>query len=145
MLAMLVTMPFSAWLSDRIGRKKVLATGGILMFFATPLLFTHLVQGESLFNIGLAQFIFASIVGIYSGVIPAVLVELFPTSVRFTGMAIAYNLAAALFGGTAPLVCEWLIKQSGSNMSIAWYVMACNAISLFALYFTKERYRESLR
>ena len=145
MLAMLFTMPFGAWLSDHIGRKKVLVTAGILMFFATPLLFTNFVQGGNLFHIGLSQFIFAAIVGLYAGVIPALLVELFPTSVRFTGMAIAYNLAAALFGGTAPLVCEWLIKQTGDNMAIAWYVMACNAISLIALYFTKERFNEKLR
>jgi MHS family proline/betaine transporter-like MFS transporter len=52
------------------------------------------------------------IVGLYIGPIAAVLVELFPTSVRYTGMAISYNIAAAVFGGTAPFVCEWLIKET---------------------------------
>jgi len=144
-LAMLVTMPLSAWLSDRIGRKKMLAIGGFLMFFATPILFLQFTQGASLLAIGLSQFIFAAIVGLYAGTMPTLLVELFPTSVRFTGMAIAYNLAAALFGGTAPLVCEWLLKETGSNWSIGGYVMLCNIISLIALYFTKERFNEKLR
>jgi hypothetical protein len=48
-------------------------------------------------------------------------------------------------GGTAPFVCEWLIAQTGSNSSIAFYVMACNVASLLALYHYKDRYREALR
>lgn len=145
MLAMLVTMPLGAWISDKIGRKKVLAIGGILMLLATPLLFANFTSGASPFSIGLSQFIFAGIVGLYSGIIPVVLVELFPTSIRFTGMAIASNIAAALFGGTAPLVCEWLITKTGEASSIGWYVMLCNAISLTALYFVKERFNKKLR
>ncbi len=145
MLAMLVTMPFAAWLSDRIGRKKVMISAAALMFITTPFLFSNFTAASPLFAIGASQFIFAALMGLYGGAVPAMLVELFPTSVRFTGMAIAYNLAAALFGGTAPLVCEWLIKATGENSSIGWYVMLCNVLSLGALYFVKERYNEKLR
>ena len=145
MLAMLITMPLGAWISDRIGRKKVLATGAVLMLLATPLLFANFTSGASPFAIGLSQFIFAGIVGLYAGVVPTILVELFPTSIRFTGMAISSNIAAALFGGTAPLICEWLITKSGQASAIGWYVMLCNAISLVALYFVKERFGERLK
>lgn len=145
MLAMLFTMPLGAWLSDRYGRKKIMTTAAILMFGLTPLLFANFVSGNSLVSIALSQFIFTAIVGLYAGPVPALLVEMFPTSVRFTGMAIAYNVAAALFGGTAPLVCEWLLKTTNNNLSIGWYVMLCNALSLTALYFYKDRFKEALQ
>lgn len=144
MLAMLITMPFSAWLSDKIGRKKVMITAAIAMFFITPLLFTQLTLGASPLTIALCQFIFAAMVGMYAGPVPAILVEMFPTNIRFTGMAIAYNLAAAIFGGTAPMVCEWLIRTTGSNGSIGWYVMICNVFSLIALYYYKDRFKQPL-
>lgn len=144
MLAMLVTMPLSAWLSDKIGRKKLMTAAAIAMFILTPLLFSQMVAGASLLTIGITQFIFAALVGMYSGPIPAILVEMFPTNIRFTGMAIAYNLAAAIFGGTAPMVCEWLIRTTGENSSLSWYVMLCNVFSLLALYFYKDRYNQPL-
>ncbi len=145
MLAMLVTMPLSAWLSDKYGRKKVMGIAAVAMFFCTPLLFSQLSMDAPLMTIGLCQFIFAAIVGMYSGPIPAILVEMFPTNIRFTGMAIAYNLAAAIFGGTAPMVCEWLIRTTASNSSIGWYVMICNIFSLIALYYYKDRFKQPLQ
>ncbi len=145
MLAMLFTMPFSAWLSDRIGRRKLMITAVIAMFFITPILFSQMVIGEPMLSIGVAQFIFAALVGMYSGAVPALLVEMFPTNIRFTGMAIAYNVAAAIFGGTAPIVCEWLIRSTLDNSSIGWYVMFCNICSLIALYYYKDRFNQPLR
>ncbi|MEQ1790048.1 MAG: MFS transporter [Rickettsiales bacterium] len=145
MFAMLFAMPFSAWLSDHIGRKKVMMAAAIAMFFLTPLLFTQFEMGAPLLAIGLSQFIFALLVGIYSGPVPAMLVEMFPTNIRFTGMAIAYNLSAAVFGGTAPMVCEWLIRTTDSNYSLGWYVMVCNICSLIALYCYKDRFNQPLR
>jgi len=144
MLAMLVTMPLSAWLSDHIGRKKVMIIAAVAMFLITPLLFTQLNMGAPIIVIGLCQFIFAALVGMYAGPVPALLVEMFPTNIRFTGMAIAYNMAAAIFGGTAPMVCEWLIRTTASNSSIGWYVMICNIFSLIALYYYKDRFKQPL-
>jgi len=107
-------------------------------------LFSLFTPGDMLVN-GLVQAAFACIVGLYIGPVAAVLVELFPTSVRYTGMAIAYNLSAALFGGTAPMVCTWLLQHTGTYLSIAWYVMLCNAVSLLALFCYQDRFREPLR
>lgn len=145
MLAMLAMIPVAAWLSDRIGRRKVMmAAAGIIFVIAYPL-FSIFDHNPDFVTIGLIQFGFALVVGAYMGPMPAMLVELFPTSVRFSGMAIAYNLAAALFGGTAPMVCERIIAVTGQNSSIAFYVMLCNLASLAALYFYKERFTEALR
>jgi MHS family proline/betaine transporter-like MFS transporter len=145
MLALLLVKPISAWASDFVGRRKVMMTSALVMLLSVYPLFTQFEAGSSVLAIGLAQFAFAVILGFYVGPIPAALVELFPTSVRFTGLAIAYNASAALFGGTAPMVCEWLIKLTGSSFSIAYYVIAANLASLVALYFYKDRYQEPLR
>lgn len=145
MLGMLFAKPFSAIASDYVGRKPLMMGAAALMLVSVYPLFTYFTPESSLMQIGLAQFAFAVIVGLYIGPIAAVLVELFPTSVRYTGMAISYNLAAAVFGGTAPFVCEWLIKETGANASIAYYVMVCNVLSLVALFFFKDRYKEALR
>ena len=143
MVAMLITVIISASISDRIGRKPILVFAAILMMFAiVPLFFLMSVKTFAMAL--LAEILLGIIVGIYIAPIPAVLVELFPTSVRYTGMALAYNLAAAVFGGTAPMVCEWLIGATGTYFSIAGYVILCNIISLTALYFYKDKYKEPL-
>lgn len=144
MLVMLVTMPLSAWLSDRVGRRKLMMAMAALMFVATGPLFM-LFENADMLRIGLAQAILAGIVGLYIGPVAAFLVELFPTSVRFTGMALAYNISAAAFGGTAPMVCTWLMQQTESAYSIAGYVMLCNIISFIALWTYRDRWSEKLR
>lgn len=143
MVTMLLAVLLGAVVSDRIGRKPVLLGSVILMMAAVLPLFMWM--GTAVYSSVLAaQLIMGLLVGIYISCIPAVLVEIFPTTIRYTGMAIAYNLAAAVFGGTAPMVCEWLIGVTGSYYSVAYYVMVCNALSLIALFFYKDRYKEPL-
>ncbi len=144
MLVLLVTMPFSAWLSDRIGRKKIMVGSAAVMALAVYPLFSLMVVGAAPATIALVQITYAFMLGMYVGPIAAVLVELFPTSVRFTGMAITYNLCAAIFGGTSPIICEWLVKTFGDARAIALYVIAACIASLIALAFYRDRYREAL-
>ena len=70
--------------------------------------------------------------GFIQGPTPVALVNVFPTRVRYSGIAIGYNLSLAIFGGTAPLVATWLIKETGDLTSPAWYVAAIAVISLIA-------------
>ncbi len=79
-------------------------------------------------QIRLFKYFFAGI----KGGLPAVMVEMFPTRIRFSSIAMGYNLSIALFGGTAPLVCTWLIKKTGNIASPAYYLMALAFLSLSA-------------
>lgn len=144
MAIMLVVIPMSAHISDKIGRRRVMMTAAFFMFVMVYPLFSTFEVGMDVMHLGAVQFLFCLMLGIYMGPVATMLVELFPTSVRFSGMAMTYNLAAAIFGGSAPLVCEWLIGATGSYDSIAGYVMLCNALSLIALYYYKDRFKESL-
>ena len=144
MLALLVTIPLSAWASDYVGRKKLMMGAAIAMLLLSYPLFSLLVPETPHATIALVQVMFAILLGVYVGPVAALLVELFPTSVRFTGMAIAYNMAAAIFGGTAPMVCEWLLKTFGDVRAIACYVMVCCIVSLVAFTRYRDRYNKPL-
>jgi MHS family proline/betaine transporter-like MFS transporter len=55
-------------------------------------------------------------------------------------MAAGYNVSAALFGGTAPLVATWLIRETGNLAAPAWYVAASAVISAIVTLMLKGRY-----
>ncbi len=143
MIMLFITIPISAWLSDRYGRRKILMIIAFAMLVSVYPIFT-LFENADVITVGIAQALFAILVGLYLGPMPAVLVEMFPTSIRLTGMSLSYNIAATLFGGTTPIVSVWLIEHTGDNLSIAYYVMICNACSLLAYWKYKDRYKEPL-
>lgn len=144
MLILLVLVPLSAWLSDHIGRRKVMmwASTGFLIF--TYPIFSLLLT-KDLASIVLGHIFFMALVSINTAPVMALLVEAFPTRVRYSGMALSYNISAAIFGGTAPMVAQWLMNETGDAHSIAYYVMACAVVSLIALFFYRDGYKEPLR
>ena len=79
-----------------------------------------------------AQVGLAAAAGLYFGPCPAAFVELFPTRTRYSGVAMGYNAAQALCGGTAPLIATWLVHATGTARSAAAYLMAAAAVSLVA-------------
>lgn len=115
MVCIIITIPFFGWLSDLKGRKFVLALGGAgFLLFSIPLY--ALLQVGGIAYIYFCMLSFALFVALSYATIPVVLVEMFPVDIRFTGMSLPYNLANALFGGTAPLVASQLIVLSGGNL-----------------------------
>lgn len=143
LLILITIMPLSAYISDFVGRKKVLIAGTFLNFiFAYPV-FYLLNQGGYILPL-VSQILLSFSVAVYMGPMPTTLVELFPTRVRFTGVAISYNLIAGLFGGTAPMFSFWLIRTTGSLTSVAFYIMAAAAITAFSLVYFKETYHNRI-
>ena len=135
-------LPVSAYLSDQYGRKRVMkySAFGIILFIYPIIWLLQLGN----FNLAVvSQLIFALLVGTYMGPIPAVLVELFPTRVRFTGVALSYNLSAALFGGTAPLAATWLVTNIRTD-AIAMYIILFVVLTVVTLKYYKETYRKLL-
>jgi MHS family proline/betaine transporter-like MFS transporter len=76
---------------------------------------------------------------------PAVFAELFPTSRRYSGLAIGYNVGVVLFGGAGPLVATALVAVTHSVFAPAWYLVFGAAVSLVAALCTPETFRRSLR
>lgn len=143
MLFMLPIIVGSAWWSDKHGRKGILTVSAAALLVLAYPIFLMLNSGS--FVIILAGLLlYALINGAFLGPVPALLVELFPTSIRSTAMAISYNIAGALFGGTAPYVSKWLISKTGDPKVVAFYLMASAAVTLFTLRFFKDRYNDEL-
>lgn len=150
MASMLITIWPSAKMADRIGRKKVLMGAIIVMMLAIYPILTQMQAGSLLAGIVghfwailIGQVVFAMILGWYLAPIPATLVELYPTSIRYTGMSLAYNVCA-IVGGFTPSVAVWLIGRTHDNISVMFLTLAANALSLIALYRYKDRWREAL-
>jgi hypothetical protein len=78
----------------------------------------------------LAQFLMVALLSLYAGSCPAAYAELFPTRVRYTALSIGYNVAVAIFGGFAPFIVTWLIRETGNQLAPAFYVIAAAVITL---------------
>lgn len=122
----------AAWLSDKWGRKKVLMISATMFILGTYPLFL-LLNTQDPISIILAQLIFAVAVGGYFGPLPALLVEAFPTNVRYTAISITVSISGPVFGGTAPFVVSSLIDWSGSNFVPAFYLIIGALLSLIAV------------
>jgi MHS family proline/betaine transporter-like MFS transporter len=130
-------LPIAGMISDRIGRKPLLVmacSGFILLTY--PVFYMLSQPGFVVPLVG--QVLFGILVAFYMGPVPAVLVELFPTRVRFTGVALSYNISAALLGGTVPAVAMWLIHKTGNNFSLAYYIMGFAVLTFIGLNFFYE-------
>lgn len=143
MVVLMVLIPLMGWLSDKVGRKPIMLASCVLFFFsAVPAYF--LIDTGIFWYVLTGQAIFAVATSMYFGTMATVLVEKFPTRSRYTGLALALNIAAALFGGTAPLVVSYLIEVTGWQHVPAYYLMCGALVSFISLLFLKDRYREPL-
>jgi len=130
-------------LSDRFGRKKVLIAASILFALLTVPLF-KLLGSSGFVGIVLVQVALGALLAMNDGTLPCFLSELFPTKVRFSGFALSFNAANALFGGTAPFVATWLIHMTGNKLAPAWYLVGAAGVALVAMLMSRDASKEPL-
>lgn len=131
-------------LSDRFGRKTMLVTACVLFLLLTFPLF-GMLGNPSLVVILMIQIAFGAILAMNDGTLPCFLAEIFPTRVRFSGFAFSFNVANAVFGGTAPFIATWLIHMTGNKMAPAWYLLAAAAVALVAMLASRETAHKALQ
>ncbi|WP_371230346.1 MFS transporter [Pseudomonas sp. QE6] len=139
-LFMAAATPLSAWLSDRIGRRPVLIVGCIAAILSGFAMQPLLSQGSSVeVAIFLALELF--LMGVTFAPMGALLPELFPTHVRYTGASAAYNLGGILGASVAPYIAQKLVGMGGLSW-VGGYVSVAAALSLLAVLCLRET-RES--
>lgn len=124
-------------ISDRFGRKKVLISACVAFIVLTVPAFAILNTGL-FWPVLLVELALCATLTANDGTLSSYLTETFPTNVRFTGFAFSFNLANALFGGTAPFIATWLIYTTKSTMSPAWYMVGIACIALVAMILSHE-------
>lgn len=140
MLSMLVGTLIGAMLSDRLGRKKVMIPALVLMSLTSiPVMLG--MQPENFLLALFLQSLLGLMVGLYIGPMPALMVEIFPTSIRLTGMSLALNAATVVFGGTTPMLCIALLSWFSTPLIIAAYLIFCCALAYAALHSYQDHWQ----
>jgi metabolite-proton symporter len=130
-----VTIPISAILADRFGRRRTLlwVTAGIgaFGFVLAPLLLAGTVGAVVMIALGL------SLMGLTYGPLGTALSELFPTAVRYTGSSLTFNLAGVFGASLAPYIATWLAKTYGLPY-VGYYLTLAAALTMVGLLATRE-------
>ena len=129
MLLLGVLIPLMGRLSDTVGQKPLLVIGAAGLALTAYPSFIWLTSNDAAL-MWTAYVWLTVLMSCYLGPFFAVVVELFPTAQRYTGLSAGYNVAAALFGGTAPLVATLLTDWTGNVLSPSLYLSFCALISL---------------
>ena len=142
LVCLTVAIPLFGALSDRIGRKPILMAATIAYFVLLYPMFAWVHSEPGLVRLAIMQGLLCSLVGVFLGPISTAIAEQFPTGVRSTGLAVAYNFAVMLFGGFAQLIVTWLIRATGSPLAPTYYVMFGAVVGFVASNFLAERHRD---
>jgi MFS transporter, MHS family, proline/betaine transporter len=136
MLLMLCVIVPVGRLSDRIGRKPILMTASwslIVLGLPSVWLMREGITGQI---VGLL--IMGGILVCFAAVTPSTLPALFPTLVRYGGLAVAFNIAVSAFAGTAPTIIETAVTTTGNLDWPGYYLIGAGVIGVITLHFVKE-------
>ena len=143
LVAMALIPPLGA-LSDRVGRKPLLAASCVGFALLSYPLFLLMNQG-SLVGAVLSHVALGALLAVFLSTTIAALAELFPTRVRYGGFSIGYNISVAIFGGAAPFFATYLISLTGNPLSPAFYLIAAAIASLITVATISETARTPLK
>jgi MHS family alpha-ketoglutarate permease-like MFS transporter len=144
LVAFMLAQPAAGWISDRVGRKRMLIFafgGGVLA--AYPVFSLIAASGGNLVLVTALCILPLLINSGYSAISAVVKAELFPAHVRALGVALPYALANAVFGGTAEAVALGF-KGAGRESGFYLYVAAVLAVGLLVALSMRDTQRTSL-
>lgn len=138
-----VMVPVAGLLADAFGRRKS------MIIITTMIILFALFAFKPLLGSGNPLLVFAflllglSLMGLTFGPMGALLPELFPTEVRYTGASFSYNVSSILGASVAPYIAAWLQGNYGLA-AVGTYLAAMAALTLIALLLTHETRHQSL-
>jgi len=138
-----VMVPIAGLLADRFGRRPSMIVITSLIIVFALFFFQPLLGSGDPSLIMLYLLVGLSLMGLTFGPMGALLPELFPTEVRYTGASFSYNVASILGASVAPYIAAWLQSNYGL-FYVGVYLAVMAALTLIALLLTHETRHESL-
>ena len=126
-----VTIPVSAVIADKRGRRAMLIASAIAVM-AFGLLFEPLFSSGSPLRVVTFLSLGLAVMGLTYGPLGTALSELFPTSIRYTGASLTFNFAGIIGASLAPYLATWLATHYGLAY-VGYYLTAAGAVTLIAL------------
>jgi MFS family permease len=127
-IASSVAILATGWLGDRIPPRYLLRAGvALLVMLAYP--FYAALETRAA-NLTILLTLAGVVAGLTNGSFACLLTDLFPTRIRFTGVALVFNVSFTVFSGTAPLVATTMIREMGTATAPALLMMGCGALAL---------------
>ncbi|AEW44480.1 MFS transporter, MHS family, proline/betaine transporter [Serratia symbiotica str. 'Cinara cedri'] len=143
MISMLFVQPLIGLSSDRFGRKPFIIGGSIgLVVLAIPcfILINSGIIGLMFFGL----LILAVLLNCFTGVIASILPAMFPTNIRYSALAISFNISILVAGAT-PTVIAWLVEYTHNLYMPAYYLIVVAVIGLITGLYMKETAKKPLR
>ncbi|RBM01996.1 MFS transporter [Glutamicibacter soli] len=132
-----IVVPLVGRFTDTLGRRPVYAAGAGLMIVWAVVAFP-------MFNTRNDAIILLAIVAglavhalMYAGQ-PAIMAEMFPTRMRYSGVSLGYQVTSIVAGSMAPIIAAALLRASGSWVPVAGYIVFAALVTLVAVYFLRE-------
>lgn len=132
-----IVVPIVGRFTDNLGRRPVYASGVVLMMVWG-------VAAFPLFNTGNDFVILLTIIAglavhalMYAGQ-PAIMAEMFPTRMRYSGVSLGYQVTSIVAGSMAPIIATALLRTYGSWIPVAGYVVFAALVTLVAVFFMRE-------
>ena len=138
-----VMVPIAGLLADKFGRRASMITITTLIILFALFVFPPLLGSGSPALVMAYLLIGLSLMGLTFGPMGALLPELFPTEVRYTGASFSYNVSSILGASVAPYIATWLQANYGL-FYVGVYLAAMAALTLIALLLTHETKHQAL-
>ena len=123
--------PVAGWMSDKVGRKKVMSVGGLVMAVGSPIMLKMIGTGDAS-TAFCAQMVLGISLSLWGAPMMAWLAESFEPAARLTSVSIGYNIAQACGGGLAPAIATELVDRVGVE-SPGYYITIIASIALVGL------------
>lgn len=128
----------AGWVSDKVGRRNTFIFGWIVQGIFVLTLFP-LVNSGSIGLLALGVILLGIGLGFTYGAQSSWYSELFPASVRYSGVSIAYAIGSILGGAFAPTIAQAILNATKSTDGITWYLLGVTIISLIATLLLRDR------
>lgn len=143
MIGMLFVQPVIGLLSDKVGRKPFVILGSLaLLLLAIPCF--KLLNGDRGILIFLGLLLLAIILNCFTGIMAATLPAIFPTHIRYSALAIAFNISI-LIAGLTPTLAAFLVEYYHDIMMPAYYLMLVALLGLITGIFMNETANKPLK